>query len=163
MSFTRRKSWAPRIHFAALPRPDHKTGKITYAYKPLSISELRGPEYGKIAQRRVQTRDERGDELALNWWFGWREDNPEGELPVWKPVEWSERPHPGNRVPFLLHEQLVSPTTIIAPPGIPGPSLAPTVGKLTPDEADLGTECSTPSTVPTTTVQCKSLLCCIVQ
>lgn len=107
---------SPHITFGALPRPNHSTGFISFLAPPSPPFRLRGPCYGKIAQRRVQTRDQRGDLSALEAFLDWHADNPEDEIPMWNKVEWTPEPHPGDRVLVLIEDEVVSPSTELLTP-----------------------------------------------
>ena len=105
------KPWSPHVRFAALPKPDHRTGQVTHTIASPRPIHLRTPAFGVISQRRVCARDERGDQYVLEAFQSWREDNPEDELPNWKELRWIEDPHPGSRVLILLDEYGGSPTS----------------------------------------------------
>ena len=103
--------WSPHIRFGALPKPDHETGQISYSIPSPRPIQLRTPAYGIISQRRVRERDERGDQFVLKIFRAWQEDNPGDVPPIWNEVNWTEPPHPGNRVVFRFDGDRVSPTT----------------------------------------------------
>ena len=98
----------PHVRFGNLPKPDHSTGKV------ISVLDLRSPAFGRIAQRRVETRDERGEKAVARSFRDWQTDHPKEAPPSFESLRWVDEPHPGSKAHIKLEEDEVSPKTLFA-------------------------------------------------